>query len=126
MEKRKKVTEEDIHITEALIADSFSRIKKSVIQAPHDLVRPATNIVKEHPFATTATAAGAGIVAYQLIRLFMPRVVVKEVQVQPQAEVKGVARGRSDMTSQLLSLATPYIASYLQQYVGKIIAGERR
>lgn len=126
MEKRRRVTEEDLHVTEALIAESFGKIKQSVLSAPRNAVQPATSLIREHPFATAATAAGAGLVAYELIRLVTPRVVMKEISVQPQVEVKEAGRRREDMTSQLLALATPYLVGYLQQYVGRMVSGERR
>ena len=51
MEGHRRVTEEDLHVTEALIADSFGRLKRSIAEAPHEAIRPAANMIREHPFA---------------------------------------------------------------------------
>lgn len=118
------VTDEDVHITEALIAHSFSNLKKSLSKKPIDLTKPVTDTIKEHPLATVGVAAGAGLLAYELIRLVTPRVVVKEIAVQPQVEVR--EQRRKDLTSQLVSLAMPYLAGILQQELGRIISGSRR
>ncbi len=85
---KKKVTEEDLKATEALLASSFKNMKSSLTRIPGDMVKPVTSTVKAHPYATLAAAAGAGLIAYQLIRLMTPRVVTREVHVGPQGEVK--------------------------------------
>ena len=115
MAERKRVTEEDVRVTEALIADSFARLKRSVAEAPEDALRPALDIVREHPFAAAATAAGAGALAYQLLRLVAPR---------PRSGAKGRSL-KSGLTSQLLALAMPDVASYLEQQLGRALAGRK-
>ena len=115
MAERRRVTEEDVRVTEALIADSFDRLKSSIAHAPGDALRPALDVVREHPFAATATAVGAGALAYKLLRMAAPR-------------SRSGAKGRSlksSMASQLLALATPYVASYLEQQLGRALAGRK-
>ncbi len=118
MEGRRRVTEEDLHVTEALIADSFGRLKKSIAEAPHEAVRPAADMIREHPFIAAAAAAGAGMVAFQVFKMVAPGPA-------PKGHEK---RGglTSNLTGQLLSMAAPYIASMLQQQLGKAMSGERR
>jgi hypothetical protein len=117
------VTEEDIRITEALIGNAFGRLKTSVAQAPHELVRPATSAIREHPFVTAAAAAGVGMAAYQLVRIVTPRVVVREVVTDTSGKKLEEKSQAADLKSQLLSLAMPYIVGYLQQELGKMMAG---
>lgn len=117
-----KVTEEDIRLTEALIGQSYGRLKTSVVKAPHDLVRPATNLIREHPFATAAAAAGIGLAAYKVVQTVSPKVVVKEVPAKAGGEA-GASRGKQDITSAIISLAMPYVMNYLQQELGKMMAG---
>jgi len=112
------VTEEDLHVTEALIADSFGRLKKSITDAPHEAVRPASNLIREHPFITTAAAAGIGVVAFQAFRMMAPRKAAKG-----QEKRGGLSSG---LVGQLLTLAAPYIASTLQQQLSHALSGERR
>jgi len=116
----KKVTEEDLKATEALLARSFSNMKSSLTRIPGDMVKPVTGTVKEHPYASVAAAAGAGLIAYELIRLMTPRVITREVKVQPNVEVKEHAR--PSLTSQIMAFATPYIINYLQQEVTRLLA----
>jgi hypothetical protein len=118
LEGHRRVTEEDVHVTEALIADSFSRLKRSLAEAPHEAVRPATSLIREHPLAAAAAAAGTGVIAFQLIRMFAPGPSHRE-----HDKKGGMATG---LMGQLLSLAAPYIASMLQQQLGRALAGERR
>ena len=121
-----KVTEEDIRLTEALIGQSFGRLKTTVTKAPHDLIRPATSTIRDHPFMTTAAAVGTGIVAFKIIRLFTPRVVVKEVPAKHNITVQEGGGGGGSMVSQLLALAAPYAVSILQQELGKMMAGQQQ
>lgn len=115
----KRVTEEDLKATEAMLARSFSNMKSSVTRIPSDMVKPVTSTVKEHPFASLAAAAGIGLIAYELIRLMTPRVVTREVKVGPQGEVK--ERARSSLTSQIMAFAAPYVISYLQQEITRFL-----
>jgi len=119
-----RVTEEDIRLTEALIGQSFARLKTSVAKAPHDLVSPATTTIREHPFATAAAAAGAGMIAFRILNMFMPRVVVKKVPAQHKITVK--EGGQSTLTSQVMSIAMPYVMGFVQQELGKMIAGREQ
>ena len=112
----RRVTEEDLHVTEALIADSFARLKRSVAEAPHEAIRPAADLVREHPFASTAAAAGAGVIAFQVARMMFGS----------RARHQEARRGRADVLGPLLSLAAPYVTSMLQQQLGKALSGERR
>ena len=128
MENHRRVTEEDLLITEALIAESYGRLKQSVVQAPSRALRSAGRAIIGHPFAAAAAAAGAGVIVYKLLGLLTPRVVVEEADVQPHATVKA-AGSRPDLMMEILSvilpLAAPYVAGLIQSYLGKIHPGER-
>jgi hypothetical protein len=124
VEKRRPVTEEDILMTEELIARSYGRLKQSVVQAPSRALSSMGGTIRQHPFATAAVAVGAGITLYGLFRLTTRQSTVKE-------RVAG-SRGytsRPDMTMEILStilpIVTPYIAGYLEKYMGKIFSGDR-
>ena len=123
--KKQKVTEEDLIITKALIGQSFSRVKAAVSNAPSELVRPATTVVREHPLATTAAAAGAGVILFQVMRLLIPRVVVKEVEHGAGGKVREKAV-QPDLTSQVISIAMPYVIGIIQQELGKMMRAEAR
>jgi hypothetical protein len=128
MENHRRVTEEDLLITEALIAKSYSQLKQSVIQAPSRAYRSVGQTVREHPFATAATAVVAGIVVYGIIKLITPRTSVQEAQGRSRVTMqKDTSRPdlMHEMLSMIIPLVAPYITGYIQKYIGGILSGER-
>ena len=123
MKSRNLITEEDLLVTEALIAESYGRMKKSVIQAPSRALTSVGGTIKSHPFAAAGTAVAAGIVAYELIRLITPRAVSEETEYDPRIRSRSEKR-RPDLMMEVLSmimpLAVPYITDYLKKYMGRI------
>ncbi|HUL62406.1 MAG TPA: hypothetical protein VLT35_05030 [Methanocella sp.] len=119
MANHRHVTEEDLHVTEALIADSVARLKRSVREAPHEAIRPAADVIREHPFAATAAAAGAGVLMFQVARMLAPATRRRK---EPKAGGKGRGIG-GEIMGQLMALAAPYLVSMLQQQLGKAISG---
>lgn len=120
MERRRQITEEDILMTEAMIARSYGRVKRSVMQAPSRAFSSAGETVRKHPFATAAAAVGAGIALFGLFRLMT----------RQGADAGSRERGsRPDMTREILSmiipLAAPYVTGYLKDYMAKVFSGER-
>jgi hypothetical protein len=126
---KKNVTEDDVKATEASLAESYARFKQALKDIPSEAVRPMTDAVSEHPYATVAVAAGAGFLAFKLLDVLIPRtkVITREVSVQPEIEVKEVKRkeGRS-LASRLLSeavtFAMPYIKAYMQVEISKLLS----
>ena len=51
MKNPRQITEEDILVTEALIAESYGRLKKSVVQAPSRALGSVGGTIRNHPFA---------------------------------------------------------------------------
>ena len=128
MENHRRVTEEDLLITEALIAKSYSQLKQSVIQAPSRAYRSVGQTVREHPFATAATAVVAGVVVYGIIKLITSRASGKEAQGRSQVTMqKETSRPdlMHEMLSMIIPLVAPYITGYIQKYIGGILSGER-
>lgn len=123
MSSKQKITEADLKATEALLAISYANMKRSLARIPGDMVKPVTGTVKAHPYASLAAAASAGLIGYELIKLMTPRVITREVNVQPQGEVKEHAY--SSMASQIMTFAAPYVVSYLQQEVTRLLTQPR-
>lgn len=129
---KKNVTEKDIEATEARLSGSYARLKQAITNIPSDAVRPVTDTVKSHPYATVAAAAGAGFVLFQVLNVLMPRtrIITSEVSVQPEIEIKEV-RGRSKrsflskLLSQAVAAAMPYITSYVQNEVTRMLSKPR-
>ncbi|MGA2934430.1 MAG: hypothetical protein ABSD81_04680 [Methanomicrobiales archaeon] len=128
MENRRRVTEEDLLITEALIAESYGRLKQSVVQAPSRAYRSIGQTVREHPFATAATAVVAGAVVYGIIKLITSRASVQDAQERSRVTMqKDTSRPdfMHEMLLMIIPLVTPYITGYIQKYIGRIQSGER-
>mgnify|MGYP007088152919 CR=1 FL=1 len=121
MERRRQITEEDILMTEAMIARSYGRLKRSVVQAPSRAFSSAGETVRKHPFATAAAAVGAGIALFGLFRLVTRQGAVRDTF------AGGRERGsRPDMTREILSmlipLVAPYVTGYLKDYLAKVFS----
>ena len=73
MENRRPITEDDVYLTELLLAKSYGSLKESVVKASSDALRSAGEsvggAVRRHPYATAGAAAGAGILLFLLFRL---------------------------------------------------------
>ncbi len=117
MENRRPVTEEDLLATEALIADSYGRLKRSVAMAPYRALRSAGETAREHPLAAAAVAAGGALLMYQLLRPKGPRSTARA-----KGPSRGSAHGSPDLTGEVLSMilpiAAPYIAGYVRDRLG--------
>ena len=119
MESRRRITEEDLLVTEALIAESYGRLKKSVARVPSRALGSVGGTISRHPFAAAATAIAGGTAAYVIISRMTSHVAVA-----------GQKRDRSrpdlmmEVLSMFLPLAAPHIASYIQKYIGRIRSAE--
>jgi hypothetical protein len=113
VKRRSPITEDDILLTEALIAGSYARLKLSVVEAPCQVLGSMGNTVRKHPFASAAAAGGAGLLLYGIFDQMNRRGAVKEGSRDKKS--------RPDMTmeiiSQVIPLVSPYIAGYLEKYM---------
>lgn len=128
MEKYRRITEEDLLITEALIAQSYGQLKQSVVKAPSHAYRSLGQMAREHPYATAGTAVVAGVVLYGIIKKMTSHTSVQEAPVKEQVPVqKDTCRPdpMHDMMLMLIPLVTPYITSYIQKYLGEKQSGKR-
>jgi hypothetical protein len=128
MEKRRRVTEEDLLITEALIAGSYGRLKQSVTEAPSRAFKSLSESAREHPYATAGTAVVAGVVLYGIIKKMTAHAPVQESQGRQRVPVQKET-GHSDLLKEMLPLiiplAAPYIMNYIQKYLGTIHSQDR-
>jgi len=128
METRRRITEEDLLITETLIAESYGQLKQSVFQAPSRACRSAYQTARQHPCATAGAAIVAGVALYGIFKM-----VTSSPSSQGAAGGAGSClktdTGRPDLMQQMLPvlipLVAPYIGSFIQKYLGKILSGER-
>jgi hypothetical protein len=124
MENRKRITEEDLLVTEALIAESYSQLKHSVVQAPSRVLRSAGNTVREHPYATAATAVVAGVAVYGIYTMMTSRPTGPKTGSTPRQRERGGSDLLQELLPAIIPLITPYLAGYIRKYLGKIPSGE--
>jgi hypothetical protein len=121
MKNHRRVTEEDLLITEALIAKSYGQLKKSVVRAPSRALGSVSGTISRHPFAAAAAAIAGGIAAY---------VIITRMTSHGASATQKRDRSRPDLMMEIMSvflpLAAPHIASYIQKYLGRILSGESR
>jgi hypothetical protein len=126
VKNRRPINEDDILLTEMLIARSYGNLKQSVVQTSSDtlgsLGGSLEGTIRKHPYATAGAAAGVGILLFGIFRM-MNR--------------SGSSRGRtaggrgqsSDMSREIISLilpmVTPYLTTYLEKYLGTMISKDR-
>jgi hypothetical protein len=124
VEKRKQVTEEDLLMTEAMIARSCRRLKQNIARAPSQALSSMGGTVRKHPVAAAAAAVGAGIALYGLFRLITRHGSARE-NVTDRREQKSRSDMRMEILSMILPIVTPYIAGYLEKYMGRIFSENR-
>ena len=117
MKNRRPITEDDIFLTEMLIAKSYGNLKQTVKQASADtfgsLGETVGETVRTHPYATAGAAVGAGIVLFGLFKLMNRNSSSKE---------KGRERSSGagmDIISIIMPILTPYLSAYLEKSLGE-------
>jgi len=128
MENRKRITEEDLLVTEALIAQSYGQLKQSVIQAPSRALRSAEMTARPPPCAPAGVAIVAGVALYGIFKMVTSSPPSRGASGGGRSGLKNDA-GYPDLLQQMLPmlipLVVPYIGGYIQKYLGNIYSGER-
>jgi hypothetical protein len=128
MVKIRRITEEDLLVTETLIAESYGQVRQSVAQAPSRAFESICTTIKKHPFAAAGTAVVAGAVLLGIFKLVTYRSAYHEEQGRSRNQSQRNT-GHLDLTQEMLSmvipLAAPYITGYIQNYIGRILSGKR-
>jgi hypothetical protein len=122
VEKHRPITEDDIYLTELLIARSYQKLKHSVARTSSDALgsigETVGGTVRKHPYATAGTAVGAGIIMFMLFKLMNPGSSSKKKGGGDREH-----RSRSDMTTDiigmLMPIVIPYITAYIEKYLGR-------
>jgi hypothetical protein len=128
VEKRRPITEEDVLLTELLIARSFGNLKQSVIRASSRTLSSVGGSVggtiKKHPYATAGAAVGAGIILFGLFSLLNRRGSASR-SVSGSREQTSRAGTAMDLLSVIMPIITPYITAYVEKYMGRMFSRGR-
>ncbi len=128
METRRRITEEDLLITETLISESYGQLKQSVVQVPTRAFRSVGQTVREHPYATAGVAIVAGVAMYGIFKMVASNSSSQGAPGKARSCLK-TDTGHPDLMQQMLPmliplvipLVAPYIGSFIQKYLGQIL-----
>ncbi len=124
MVKHKPVTEEDLLVTEALIAKSYYRLKRSVVTAPSRMVQSAGKTAAEHPYATATAAVIGGAALYGIYRMMTSHATDRGASGRQTSVMQDVMNRQNlmyDLLMMVIPLMIPFIPHYLQKYMGSIL-----
>ena len=125
MKNRRPITEDDVLLTELLIARSYGNLKKSVVKTSFAALGSVGGTIKKHPYATAGAAVGAGILLFGLFALMF-----RGGSGRKKGDSERDRASRPDMTAEIFSLlmpvATPYITAYLEKFLGRTFSKDRR
>lgn len=128
MENRRPITEDDVYLTELLLAKSYGNLKESVVKASSDaLSAVGENVggtVRKHPYATAGAAVGAGILLFMLFRLMGGGGSSRERRASPRQETHR-SNPAMDLMGMLMPFVMPYITAYLERSLGRMVGRER-
>jgi len=127
MGNRRRVTEEDLLVTEALIAQSYGQLKRSVVQVPSRAYHSIGQTLHEHPYATAGTAVVGGAALFGIIKMMTSHSSGHQEARGREREQKDTCHSdlMHEMLLMLIPLAIPYITGYVQKYLGSIQPRER-
>lgn len=121
MKNRRPINEDDILLTEMLIGQSYGKLKRSVVTVSSETLNSVGGTIggsiKQHPYAATGAAVGAGIILFAMLKLMN--------LAGPSGGSRDAGRGRSggggmDILSLLLPLVSPYLAAFLEKFIGGV------
>jgi len=124
VKNRRPVTEDDVLLTELLIARSYGNLKKSVVKTSFAALGSVGGTIKKHPYATAGTAVGAGILLFGLFALMF-----RGGSGRRRDDSERDHASRPDMAAEIFSLlmpvVTPYITGYLEKFLGRTFSKDR-
>lgn len=124
MERRKPITEEDLLMTELLIARSYNNLKQSAVRTTSRSLRSAGGSIRQHPYAVAGAAVGAGILLYGIFRLLTRNGSAKKSSA-PDREYSFRSGVTMELLSLMIPLVKPYITTYLENAMGRMVSKGR-
>jgi hypothetical protein len=127
VKNRRPITEDDVYLTELLIAKSYGNLKHSVAKASSDALGSVGDAVggtvRKHPYATAGAAVGAGLIMFMLFRLMKAGGSSRR---KGNSDREKSRSGRhSDILGMLVPIVAPYLTAYLEKSLGRMFARGR-
>jgi hypothetical protein len=127
VKNRRPITEDDVYLTELLIARSYGKLKHSVVKASSDALGSVGDAVggtvRKHPYATAGAAVGAGIIMFMLFRLTNSGGSSRRKNSSDRE--KSRQGMHPDILGMLVPIVAPYLTAYLEKYLGQMFARGR-
>jgi hypothetical protein len=124
VDRRRPITEDDVLLTELLIARSYGRLKQSVVKTSFAALGSVGGTIKRHPYATAGAAMGAGILLSGLFAL-----LIRGGSGRRRDAGERERTSRPDLMMEMFSLlvpvVTPYITAYVEKYLGRSFSRDR-
>ncbi len=125
MVKRRPITEDDLLLTELLLARSYGNLKKSAVKTSFDAIGCVGGTIRKHPFAvTTGAAVGAGILLFGLFSL-LNRGGSAGKRDSGERERSSRPDLMMEIFSMLMPVVTPYLTAYVEKYLGNTFSRSR-
>lgn len=117
MENRRPITEDDIYLTEMLLARSYGHLKGSVIRSSSEALGSFGEVfggtVRRHPHAAAGAAIGAGLLLFLLAKL------TGGGEPSRRSAAAREERPRSSPAMDLLGMLLPFVTPYITAYIGR-------
>jgi hypothetical protein len=118
VENRRPITEDDVYLTELLLAKSYVHLKGSVIRASSDALGSfgdaVGGTVRRHPHAAAGAAIGAGLLLFLLAKLTGGGESSRRISADAREE-----RPRSNPALDLLGMLLPFVTPYITAFIGR-------
>ncbi|NMB77978.1 MAG: hypothetical protein GYA23_02645 [Methanomicrobiales archaeon] len=122
MNDRRPITEDDILLTEMLLARSYGNLKRSVVRTSSDTLGVIGDslgtAVRKHPYATAGAAVGAGILLVGLFKMMGMGGNSGDRRCDGDRDRSSRSSSGMDLVSMLMPLVMPYITAYLENFLG--------
>ena len=125
MERRKPITEDDLFMTELLIARSFENLKQSAVRTTSRSLQSAGDSLKKHPYAVAGAAVGTGILLYGIFRLATRNTSAKKSNAVDREYPSRSSGATMALLTLMMPLVRPYITTYLENYIGRMFSKGR-
>jgi hypothetical protein len=120
MQSHRNITEEDLIVTEGLIAGSYNQLKETILHAPSHVFNSVDQTVRKHPILTVISALVAGGAVYEIINLISSYPSVQKQQEIPpvSSQVNHDLPGiNQDILLMIIPLVAPYVLELIHQCI---------
>jgi len=128
VERSRPITEDDILLTELLLARSYGNLKTSVIRTSCEALGSAGEAmggtVRKHPYAAAGAAVGAGALLFGIFALLLRGGSGRQADRGEQDRSSRHTLAR-EFLSMLMPVVMPYVTAYVEKSLGRTFSRGR-